>query len=126
MQTSSRSLLAILASVMLLCGACQPDIIREDPSKPVQGVRIDPLQLTLEPGKSHTLQANVIPPDADDPGVSWTTSDSAVITVKDGVVTAVGAGRGQVGAAGCPARTSWVIIGRCDEARQSRDRSSSD
>ena len=96
MQTSSRSLLAILASAMLLCGACQPDIIREDHSKPVQGVRIDPLQLTLEPGKSHTLQANVIPPDADDPGVSWTTNDSAVITVKDGVVTAVGAGRGQV------------------------------
>ena len=43
-------------------------------------------------GDALTLTATVAPDDATDKTVTWTTSDAAVATVADGVVTAVGAG----------------------------------
>ena len=43
-------------------------------------------------GETLTLTATVAPDDATDKTVTWATSDAAVATVADGVVTAVGAG----------------------------------
>ena len=45
-----------------------------------------------EGGETLTLTATVAPDDATDKTVTWATSDAAVATVADGVVTAVGAG----------------------------------
>ena len=46
----------------------------------------------MEIGDTLTLTADVYPEDATDKSVTWTTSDSSVATVSNGVVTAVGEG----------------------------------
>ena len=56
---------------------------------PVESITLDSSTLTLEEGKSATLTATVLPEDADDKTVSWTSSDAAVATVEGGKVTAV-------------------------------------
>lgn len=43
-------------------------------------------------GETLTLTATVLPDDATDQTVAWTTNDASVATVADGVVTAVAAG----------------------------------
>jgi uncharacterized protein YjdB len=48
--------------------------------------------LTLEAGKKKELVAIVLPLNAADKSVTWTSSDAKVATVADGVVTAVAAG----------------------------------
>lgn len=58
----------------------------------VTGVTLDQEAVELEIGATATLKATVTPEDATDKTVTWTSSDEAVATVKDGVVTAVKAG----------------------------------
>lgn len=60
---------------------------------PVTGVTVSPEEVTLEVGETSQLTATIEPAEADNPSVSWTTSDAAVATVDDaGLVTAVGTG----------------------------------
>lgn len=58
----------------------------------VTGVSLDQSTLELEPGGTATLVATVAPENATDKSVSWSSSDDAVATVADGVVTAVADG----------------------------------
>lgn len=60
--------------------------------KPVSGITLDKTELTVNQGETATLVATVLPEDAGDKTVTWTTSADNVATVADGVVTAVGAG----------------------------------
>ena len=62
----------------------------------VTGVSLDKTSLTLEKGKTEKLTATIIPENATDKGMTWTSSDNAVATVENGVVTAVGAGTAQI------------------------------
>ncbi len=62
----------------------------------VSGVTLDQESLTLEATKTATLVATVLPENATNKTVSWTTSDDKVATVKDGVVTAVAAGTADI------------------------------
>jgi uncharacterized protein YjdB len=63
------------------------------PSKAVTGVALDVTTLDLVVGGStKKLTATVSPADADNPAVTWSSSDSNVATVDAGVVTAVGSG----------------------------------
>lgn len=55
----------------------------------VTGVSISPASLTLVEGDSGTLTATVLPADATDKSVTWSTANSAVATVSNGVVKAV-------------------------------------
>ena len=59
---------------------------------PVESVSLTPSTLALEAGKSGTLTAAITPNNATNQAVTWTSSNTAVATVKNGVVTAVGAG----------------------------------
>ena len=59
---------------------------------PVSGITLDKTTLTLEEGGSAVLTATVLPSDASDKTVTWTTSNASVATVVDGKVTAVGGG----------------------------------
>ena len=59
---------------------------------PVESVSLTPSTLALEAGKSGTLTAAITPDNATNQAVTWTSSDTAVATVENGVVTAVGAG----------------------------------
>nr|MCR4584572.1 Ig-like domain-containing protein [Lachnospiraceae bacterium] len=58
----------------------------------VTGVSIAPETLSLKVGESGTLTAAVAPENATNKNVSWTSSAPAVVTVADGVVTAVSEG----------------------------------
>lgn len=62
-------------------------------TNPVQKVELDKTSLSFTVGDaSAKLSATVSPADADDTTVSWTSSDSSIATVKDGVVTPLKAG----------------------------------
>ncbi|HKK62677.1 MAG TPA: Ig-like domain-containing protein [Bacteroidales bacterium] len=58
----------------------------------VTGVSLDQSTLAMAPEETATLVATVTPDDAGDNSVSWSSSDDAVATVADGVVTAVADG----------------------------------
>ena len=59
---------------------------------PVSGVTLDKTALELEIGDSETLTATVSPDNATDKTVIWTSSNKAVATVENGVVTAIAEG----------------------------------
>lgn len=58
----------------------------------VTGVSLDQSSLSMTVGDSRTLTATVVPTNATNKNVTWTTSDKNVATVDNGVVTAVAGG----------------------------------
>lgn len=58
----------------------------------VQSVSLDKDSLQIVIGKTDTLRATVLPDKATDNSVSWTSSDTAVVKVTDGVLNTVGLG----------------------------------
>ena len=58
----------------------------------VTSVSLNKTSLTLEIGESETLTATVLPSNATDKSVTWTSSAQSVATVANGTVTAVGSG----------------------------------
>lgn len=58
----------------------------------VSGITLNKTSTSIEAGQTETLTATVLPAEADDKSVTWTTSNSGVATVSGGVVTAVAAG----------------------------------
>ena len=59
---------------------------------PVEAVELDQTELSLKVGETATLTATIFPDDATNQDVVWSSSDEAVATVVDGVVTAVAEG----------------------------------
>lgn len=59
---------------------------------PVTGVTLNQTALSLDVGSSSTLTATVAPENATNKAVTWTTDNTEVATVADGVVTAVAEG----------------------------------
>ncbi len=62
----------------------------------VTGVKISSTSKSLYIGDTATLKATVSPSNATNKAVTWSTSNSAVATVKNGVVTAVGTGEAKI------------------------------
>ena len=60
--------------------------------QPVESVTITPESAEVEVGKTVELTAQVLPENATDKTVTWTSSDDTVATVENGVVTGVQAG----------------------------------
>ncbi len=60
--------------------------------RPVTGVTLNATTLSLTEGDEATLIATVLPADATDPTVVWTTSDASVVTVDRGLISALAAG----------------------------------
>ena len=82
----------------------------------VSGITLDQTAATLTEGESVTLVATVSPADATDQTVTWETSDAAVATVENGVVTAVAAGTATITAkAGEHSATCVVTVTRKEE-----------
>lgn len=66
------------------------------PDKEVTSISLSQTQLTLREGEQATLAATLLPEDAVDKTVEWGTSNAAVASVSNGVVTAVASGMAQV------------------------------
>ena len=62
---------------------------------PVKEVTVTPATLELEEGKTGTLTSTTTPSDTTDE-IEWVSSDPSVATVRDGVVTAVKAGKATI------------------------------
>lgn len=62
----------------------------------VTGIILNMTELTLEFGSEETLTATVLPENATDKTVIWTSSDESVATVKDGKVSAIKAGTANI------------------------------
>ena len=89
----------LMLSVLFSCASVEPESNREQSEKPqeqtlvpVTGVSLDSNTLVLDEGQSFTLKATVIPSNATNQKVLWTSGDTNVATVVDGLVTAVKAG----------------------------------
>lgn len=64
--------------------------------QPATSIILNKNEIILEKGDTKTLFANVAPTDVSDPTVTWTSSNSDVATVEDGVVTAINSGVCQI------------------------------
>lgn len=62
----------------------------------VESITLNKTQLSLAKGATETLAAIVLPTTATDKAVTWKSSDTAVATVENGVVTAVAAGNATI------------------------------
>lgn len=85
------------------------------PVVPVESVSLDKTELKLAKGGNAKLTATVLPADATDKTVTWTTSKDNVATVAaDGTVTAVGEGTAVITAtAGDKTATCTVTVVNC-------------
>lgn len=68
-----------------------PEWTNADPVH-VTSVQLNNTSLTLEVGENSTLVATVLPANTDFPTVTWTSDNTSVATVDNGVITAVAAG----------------------------------
>ena len=76
---------------------------------PATGVTLGKTTLSLTEGESATLTATVEPENATDKAIVWTSSDNAVATVENGVVTAVKAGTATITAACGSAKAECTV-----------------
>ena len=77
----------------------------------VTGISLNKSSTTLEVGSSETLTATVLPADASDKTVIWSSSDPSVATVSGGTVTAIKAGTTTITAtAGSKSVTCTVTV----------------
>ena len=76
---------------------------------PATGVTLDKTTLSLTEGASAKLTATVEPENATDKAIVWTSSDNAVATVENGVVTAVKAGTATITAACGSAKAECAV-----------------
>lgn len=83
---STLGLLAVAIGVQACQGKQEP--VKPDPVK-VTGISISATSLTMTEGETQTLTASVTPSNADNKGISWSTSKATVVTVDDGKITAV-------------------------------------
>ena len=65
----------------------------EDPEEiPVEEITLNTQNVTLEIGETSTLEATIIPDNATNKNVTWTSEDENIASVNNGVVTAIGPG----------------------------------
>lgn len=65
---------------------------KEAPATPAIGVELDKTSHEMAVGENYTLVASVLPALATNKNVTWTSSNEAVATVENGVVSAIAAG----------------------------------
>lgn len=89
------------------------DAIEKEPNtdnRPVAQITLKPTSLSLQEGKSSTIKANIRPTDAANKSVKWSSSNTKVATVSNGVVKAVKAGSAKIT---CTAQDGSGISASC-------------
>lgn len=95
-----KTIVLILISAFVAIGACffagcaddSGGITPDGGEVAVESVTLDPTQKTLFAGDTFSINVTVSPSDATNKNVTWSSSDEEIVTVKGGVVTAVGIG----------------------------------
>ncbi len=85
-------LVLVLAALLCLMVSC----VGGGTDVSVTGITLNQKSLSLRVGDSATLVGMVLPSDANDKSVIWSSSNTSVVTVEDGRVTAVGEGSASV------------------------------
>lgn len=89
------------------------DAIEKEPNtknRPVAQITLKPTSLSLQEGKSSTIKANIRPTDAANKSVKWSSSNTKVATVSNGVVKVVKAGSAKIT---CTAQDGSGISASC-------------
>ena len=84
-------LLSTFAIVALLFAACGGSDDAPT-SVPVSGIKLDKSSLSLEIGEKATLTATIAPSDATNKSITWSSANSSIATVNNGVVEGVATG----------------------------------
>lgn len=71
----------------------------KEPNVNVTSISLDKKSIKLEPGEQDTLIATILPDNATDKTIVWESSDTAVASVENGVVTAISPGTSTITAA---------------------------
>ena len=79
-------------------------------NRPVAQITLKPTSISLQEGKSSTIKANIRPTDAANKSVKWSSSNTKVATVSNGVVKAVKAGSTRIT---CTAQDGSGISASC-------------
>ena len=88
-------------------------------NEPITGITLNKSTVTITEGETETLVATIIPSNATDKTITWKTSNSAVATVSNGVVTAVKAGTATITAtAGGYSATCVVTVEAKEEPEE--------
>ena len=82
----------------------EPDVIE------VTSVSLNKTSLTLEIGESETLTATVLPSNATDKSVTWTSSAQSIATVANGKITAIGSGTATITATTSNGKTATCMV----------------
>ena len=81
---------------------------------PVDSISLDRSEIKMMIGATDTLSVTVLPEDATDKTVTWSSSNTSVVSVNQGVITAVGLGQAVVTAAvadsGMEARCEITVV----------------
>ena len=88
-----KAILLLSAAILTTLSGCEKPVEPTPPPTPpevkVTSVTVTPATLSLVEGESQDLKAAVLPSNATNPKVTWTSSDTQVATVTDGTVKAV-------------------------------------
>ena len=76
----------------------------------VTSISLNQTSLTLEVGENYTLTATVLPANATDKSVTWSSSELSVATVKNGKVTAIGTGAATITATSSNGKTATCSV----------------
>jgi len=89
---------ALITAIALTIAACwQPtDDLHGLRSVSVTGVMLNRTSAVLSVGESEVLTATVSPPDASNKDVSWSSDNTGIATVNNGIVTAVAEGQATI------------------------------
>ena len=85
-------LLSAFAIVALLCVACGGGGDDAPTTVPVSGIKLDKSALSLEIGEKATVTATIAPSDATNKSITWSSANSSIATVNNGVVEGVATG----------------------------------
>ena len=91
-----RSLHRITSAILIFIGLAMIGCTEEPAPIAVASVTLDSTSMTLEEGESQKLTATVSPSNAENKAVIWTSSNSSVASVKDGLVTAIKSGKATI------------------------------
>lgn len=88
----------------------EPTLYAHWSKRMVTGITLSSTAISLNVGDVQTLSATLVPSDAYDRSVTWSTSNSAVATVSSGRITAVGLGTATIT---CAANDGSGVSARC-------------